>query len=49
MNSNRKTRKAVAMYRALHLQADVTRCCIPRNNGKRRMINVEYCVEMETA
>ena len=36
------------MHRALHPQADVDWLYIPRNNGGRKMISVENCVEMET-
>ena len=38
----------MTMHRALHPQADVDWLYIPRNNGGRKMISVENCVEMET-
>ena len=35
------------MYRAFHLQADVDRLYIPRNNGGKGMISVEECVKLK--
>ena len=39
----KKTRETMTMHRALHLQADVDRLYIPRNNIGRGMISVEDC------
>ena len=46
-NLDRKTRKLMTTYRALHPQADVDRLYMKRENGGRGMIGIEDCVDME--
>ena len=46
-NLDRKTRKLMTTYRALHPQADVDRLYMKRDNGGRGMIGIEDCVDME--
>ena len=45
---DRKTRKLLTMYRALHPQADTDRLYMKREKGGRGMISIEDCIEMET-
>ena len=47
-NIDRKTRKLMNMHRGLHPQVDVDRLYVKRAEGKRGMISVEDCVEIET-
>ena len=44
---DRKTRKLLNNYRALHPQADVDRLYLKSKEGGRGLISVEDCVEME--
>ena len=44
---DRKTRKLLTIYRALHLQAEVDRLYYRRAEGGRSLISVENCVEIE--
>ena len=44
---DRKTRKLLTIYRALHPQADVDRLYYKRADGGRGLISVEDCVEIE--
>ena len=44
---DRKTRKMLTTYRALHPQADVDRLYLKRNEGGRGMISVEDCIDLE--
>ena len=37
----------MSMHRVLHAQVVIDRLYIPRNNGGKRIISVEDCVEME--
>ena len=46
-NIDRKTRKLMTLYRALHPQADVDRLYLRREEGGKGMIGVEDCVEIE--
>ena len=41
---DRKTRKYLTMYRALHSRDSVARIYLPRNKGRRGLISVEDCV-----
>ena len=45
---DRKTRKLMTIYRALHPQADVDRLYFKRSEGGRGMISIEECVNAET-
>ena len=45
---DRKTRKLLTIYRALHPQADVDRLYIKRGHGGRGMLSIEECVMVET-
>ena len=44
---DRKTRKTLTMYRAMHPKGDVDRLYIKRNEGGRGMSSVEYAVRGE--
>ena len=44
---DRKTRKLLTIYRALHPQADADRLYIARAEGGRGLIGVEDCVTLE--
>ena len=44
---DRKTRKLLTIYRALHPQADVDRLYCKRADGGRGLISIEDCVEIE--
>ena len=44
---DRKTRKLFTIYGALHPKSDVNRLYIPRKEGGRGLISIEYCVELE--
>ena len=45
---DRKTRKLMTIYRALHPQADVGRTLhIKRSEGESGMISIEECVNVE--
>ena len=46
---DRKTRKTMAMNRALHPQANVDRLHIPKNNNGKGMLSAEGFADMETA
>ena len=43
---DRKTRKLLTIYGALHPKSDVDRLCIPRKEGGRGLISIEDCVEL---
>ena len=43
---DRKTRKLLTIYGALHLKSDVDRLYIPRKEGGRGLISIEDCVEL---
>ena len=43
---NRKTRKLLTIYGALHPKSDVNRLYIPRKEGGRDLISIEDCVEL---
>ena len=43
---DRKTRKLLTMYGALHPKSDVDRLYIPRKEGGRGLISIEDCVEL---
>lgn len=45
---DRKTRKLLTIYRALHPQADVDRLYMKRTKGGRGLIGIEECVMVET-
>ena len=44
---DRKTRKLLTIYGALHPKSDVGRLYIPRKEGGRGLISIEGCVELE--
>ena len=44
---DRKSRKLLSIYRALHPQADVDRLYVKRSLGGRGMISIEDCVKVE--
>ena len=44
---DRKTRKTLTMYGAMHLKGDVDRLYIKRNEGGRGLCSVEYVVRGE--
>ena len=43
---DRKTRKLLTIYGALHPKSDVNRLYIPRKGGRRGLIFIEDCVEL---
>ena len=43
---DRKTRKLLTIYGALHPKSDVDRLYIPRKEGGRGLISIEDCVEL---
>ena len=43
---DRKTRKLVTVYGALHPKSDVDRLYIPRKEGRRGLISIKDCVEL---
>ena len=45
---DRKTRKLMTIYRALHPQADVDRLYFKTSEGGSGMISIEECVNAET-
>ena len=45
---DRKTRKLLTIYGALHSKSDVGRLYIPRKKGGKGLISIEDCVELET-
>ena len=45
---DRKTRKLLTSFRALHPQADVDRLYMKTSEGGRGMISIEECVNVET-
>ena len=44
---DRKSRKTMTKYGALHPESDVTTLCIKRKEGSRGLIGVERCVREE--
>ena len=44
---DRKTRKLMTIYRALHPKSDVDRIYVPRGKGGRRLISCEGCIRAE--
>ena len=46
-DKDRKSRRTVTMYGALHLKSDVDRLYIKRKEGGRGLISVEHCVKEE--
>ena len=46
-NLDRKTRKLLTTYKALHPRPNVARIYVPRKEGGRGLISVEECVRME--
>ena len=45
--TDRKTRKLLTIYGALHSKSDADRLYIPRKEGGRGLISIEYCIELE--
>ena len=43
---DRKTRKLLTIYGALHPNSDVDRLYIPRKEGARSLISIEDCIEV---
>ena len=44
---DRRTRKMMTNYGALHPKSDVDRIYLPRKNGGRGLISCEYCIRSE--
>ena len=42
----RKTRKLFTIYGGLHIKSDVDRLYIPREDGGKSFIAIEYCVKL---
>ena len=46
-NMNRKTRKVLNMYHALHPRSNVDRLYLPRSEGRKGLLSIEECFNAE--
>ena len=44
---DKKTRKVLNMYQALHSRSNVDRLCLPHSDGGKGLLSFEECVNTE--